>query len=353
MKINRSARPGLRRALAVLAASCLVAGPLAACSSDDDGSGGDGDFETVTIDHALGEAEITEQPERVVTLGQGSTETAVALGVTPVGTESYDWGADDSGQLPWVREAIEDDGYEGDPDLPELITGGEDVDPEEIAALDPDLVLALWSGITQQQYDQISDIAPTVAYPEQPWTIEWQDQITTIATALGQEDRGPELIEDIEDRFATVREDHPEFAEHDFAFIYNNGGPDQNLGVFLPDEQRAAVVRDLGFQVAPFVEEMREHEVEGTDSAQFSMEEASRLSDVDLIFTFYADEANREDMHDDRVYGSIDAIEQGAEVAPTDNSFVTASSMINPLTVPWSLERYLPMIQDALDNVDE
>lgn len=340
------------RSAALLAVSLLTVGTLAACSDDDNDSSGGGngsgsDFEPVTITHALGEAEITEKPERVVTLGQGSTETAVALGVTPVGTERYDWGADDSGQLPWVREAVEENGDE----LPELISGGDDVSAEEIAELDPDLVLAPWSGITEDQYSQISDIAPTVAYPEQPWTIEWQDQINTNAEALGEKDRGPELIEDIDDQFAAVREDHPEFAEHDFAFIYNQG-TEEDMGVFLPDEQRVSMVRELGFPVAPFVEEMREHEVEGTDSAQFSLEEATKLNDVDLIFTFYSDEANRDEMHEHPTYGSVNAIEKGAEVAPTEQSLVTASSMINPLTVPWSLERYLPLIEDAMDNLD-
>lgn len=348
-----------RASLAATAAALLFAGTLTACtSSDDSGSSGDGSsdgdtsFEPVTISHALGEAEITSRPERVVTLGQGSAETAVALGVVPVATERYEWGADDTGQLPWIREAVEEmDGEDGangeDAELPELIAGGEDVSAEEIAALGPDLVLAPWSGLTQDQYDQISAVAPTVAYPENPWTIDWQDQITTVATALGEPDRADGLIDDIEDEFATVREEHPEFADHDFAFIYNQG-PAENMGVFLPGEQRAAMVADLGFRVAPVVEELREDEVVGTDSAQFSIEEADRLDDVDVIFTFYSDEDNRREMHDNPVYGAIPAIRDGAEVAPDDQSFVTASSMINPLTVPWSLERYLPMIQEAL-----
>jgi len=80
----------LRTAGSVLAASTLVIG-LAACGSgDDDDSNGTSvntDFEPVTISHALGEAEITEKPESVVTLGQGAAETALALGIVPVGTE--------------------------------------------------------------------------------------------------------------------------------------------------------------------------------------------------------------------------------------------------------------------------
>ncbi|MCJ7857761.1 iron-siderophore ABC transporter substrate-binding protein [Corynebacterium kalidii] len=351
--MNLSLRRPTGRTVGAVLASCLTTVLLVACSStpgdgdaaDQNGSGGPGGsgFEPVTISHALGEASITSAPERVVTLGQGSAETAIALGVTPVATERYDWGADDSGQLPWIREAVEERGDE----LPELITGGEEVSAEEIAALDPDLVLAPWSGMSQEQYDQISAVAPTVAYPEHPWTIDWKDQITTVATALGKPDQARGLIDGIDREFATAREDNPDFADHDFAFIYNQG-PAQDMGVFLPTEQRAAMVANLGFQVAPVVEELKADEVVGTDSAQFSIEDADRLDDVDVIFTFYSDETNRREMHALPVYGGISAIREGAEVAPTDQSFVTASSMINPLTVPWTLERYIPMIRDAL-----
>ena len=68
---------------------------LTSCSSDssdeEETTGGSGDSAQsegafpVTIESALGPATIEEQPERVVTLGQGSTETAIALGHTPVG----------------------------------------------------------------------------------------------------------------------------------------------------------------------------------------------------------------------------------------------------------------------------
>ncbi|WP_315149691.1 iron-siderophore ABC transporter substrate-binding protein [Corynebacterium variabile] len=343
----------LRTAGSVLAASTLVIG-LAACGSDDDddsnGTSVNTDFEPVTISHALGEAEITEKPERVVTLGQGSAETALALGIVPVGTEEYEWGADESGQLPWIHEELENEGVAED-DYPELISAGDNgVSAEEIAKLDPDVILAPWSGITAEQYDSLSALAPTVAYPEKPWTIDWKDQITTVATALGEKDRAEELIGGIEDQFAIVRQQNPEFADHDFAFIYNQGTTG-DMGVFLPTEQRVAMVENLGLTVAPVVEDLKGQEKEGTDSATFSIETADRLNDVDLIFTFYSDEANRAEMEALPTYGAVSAIRKGAVVAPTENSFVTGSSIVNPLTVPWSIDRYVPMIKDAITHL--
>ena len=53
-----------------------------------------------------------------------------------------------------------------------------------------------------------------------------------------------------------------------------------------------------------------------------------------------------------KLYASIPAIKAGAVVSSDDNSFVTASSMINPLTVPYALETYPEMIDAAIAKAD-
>src|SRR4051794_12111057 len=92
-----------RRRYAILALGAVFA--LSACTSTDTSAEPDsastGDWAPVNIDSALGTATIEEEPERIVTLGQGSTETAIALGTTPVGIEEYSWGSDETGYLPW------------------------------------------------------------------------------------------------------------------------------------------------------------------------------------------------------------------------------------------------------------
>ncbi|GAA1483870.1 iron-siderophore ABC transporter substrate-binding protein [Brachybacterium fresconis] len=323
---------------------------LAACSAEGDGDGsgasdggGSGGFAPVTIEHALGSAEITEKPQRIVTLGQGSAETAIALGIIPVGIEEYAWGADDTGYLPWIHEAVTEAGA----DLPEQFTGGTELDVEAVLALAPDVILAPWSGVTQEQFDILTDIAPTVAYAEQPWVITWQEQITTIGKALGEDEPAAGLIEEIHARFEKAAQ--PEYADYTFSFIYNSGPG--TLGVFYEDEQRVAMVRALGLTVDPVTQELGEWDVPGTDSAMIGLENADLLADSDLIITFYSDEANRTEIEAQDLYASIPAIEAGAVVAPTDHSFVTGSSIITPLTVPWALERYLPMIDEAIAQV--
>lgn len=327
----------------------LLATPLAlaGCSSDsgsdaDATSGGDGAF-PVSIKSSLGTAEITEKPEKVVTLGQGSTETSIALGTIPVGMEEYAWAADKSGYTPWVNEAVKDEGGE----LPEFVGAGEELDMEKIVELEPDVILAPWSGITQEQYDSLSEIAPTVAYPDQAWSIDWDEQIEIIGQALGQEDDAAKLVTDLEKQLADEAKKHPDWKNYTFSYVYTT--PD-TLGVFKPTEQRADMVRKLGLKSDPAVDKMKE--TEGTDSAVIGYENADKLNDSDLIFTFYSDPKAKKQAMSNKLYASIPAIKAGAVVSSDDNSFVTASSMINPLTVPYALETYPEMIDAAIAKAD-
>ncbi|GLF96924.1 iron-siderophore ABC transporter substrate-binding protein [Streptomyces yaizuensis] len=338
-----------RRALAAAATATAAVLTLGACSSSDDGEKksegtaakkSDGAF-PVTIQSALGPAEIKEQPKRIVTLGQGSAETAIALGHTPVGIESYPWGADKTGYLPWIHEAVTKKGEK----LPQQFTGGEELDIEAIVELDPDVILAPWSGITDKQYKQLTGIAPTVAYPDLPWSTNWDQQIEIISKALGKPAEAENLIGDIEKQLADAAKTRPDYKDLTFSYIYNTGPG--TLGVFKPEEQRVTMVSSLGLKVDPVVNGFKE--TEGTDSALIGLENAGKLKDSDLIFTFYTDEKNRKEIEGQPLYGGIPAVKKGAVVVGDNNSFVTASSIINPLTVPWTIDRYLPLIDKAVE----
>ncbi|MFE5514591.1 iron-siderophore ABC transporter substrate-binding protein [Streptomyces sp. NPDC056529] len=339
--------PLRRRALVAGAAAVSLGLMVTGCGSDEkkDGAAGPaseapaGAF-PVTIKSALGEAVIKEKPKRVVTLGQGSAETAIALGNVPVGIEEYPWGSDKTGYLPWIHEAVTKSGAA----LPKQFKGGEELDIEAITELEPDVILAPWSGLTQKQYDVLKDIAPTVAYPEKAWSTNWDQQIEIVAKALGQPEKAKELESKIDKQLADAAASRPNYKNVTFSYIYNTGPG--TLGVFKPEEQRVAMVSKLGLKVDPVVNTFKE--TEGTDSALIGLENANKLSKSDIAFTFYMDEKSRKTVEAQPLYAAIPAVKKNALVYSHDTPFVTASSMINPLTVPYSIERYLPMIDKAV-----
>ncbi|MFF9065377.1 iron-siderophore ABC transporter substrate-binding protein [Streptomyces sp. NPDC014891] len=339
--------PLRRRALVAGAAAVTLGLLVTGCGSDDkkdDAAGPAGKAPAgafpVTIKSALGSAVIKDKPKRVVTLGQGSAETAIALGNVPVGIEEYPWGSDKTGYLPWIHEAVTKSGAT----LPKQFKGGEELDIEAITELEPDVILAPWSGLTQKQYDILKDIAPTVAYPEKAWSTNWDQQIEIIAKALGQPEKAEELESKIDKQLADAAASRPNYKNVTFSYIYNTGPG--TLGVFKPEEQRVAMVSKLGLKVDPIVDTFPE--TEGTDSALIGLENANKLAKSDIAFTFYMDEKSRKTVEAQPLYAAIPAVKKNALVYSHDTPFVTASSMINPLTVPYSIERYLPMIDKAV-----
>ncbi|CAM5487067.1 hypothetical protein SCALM49S_06777 [Streptomyces californicus] len=336
-----------RHTIAATATTVALAVALVGCSSDGDEKDGakdsakSGGAFPVSIKSSLGTAKIEEKPERIVTLGQGSAETAIALGETPVGIESYPWGSDKSGYLPWIDEAVKKSGDK----LPKQFTGGEEIDFEAITELEPDVILAPWSGITQKQYDVLKDIAPTVAYPDQAWSTDWDQQIDIIGKALGRTEDTDGLKTKIEKQLADAAATRPNYKDVTFSYIYNSGPG--TLGVFKPEEQRVKMVSSLGLKVDPVVHTAsRRRPAPTRPSSAWRTPRSSRTATSSSRSTRTRRTARRSRAK--KLYAAIPAIKKGAVVASNDNSFVTASSIINPLTVPWTIERYLPLIDKAV-----
>src|SRR5690606_13685168 len=105
----------------------------------------------------------------------------------------------------WVEEKLDELGAE----TPVLFDETDGIDYEAVADTNPDVILASYSGITQEEYDTLSKIAPVVAYPEIAWATSVEDMITMNSTALGLADEGEALIEEIHTDTDAALEAHP------------------------------------------------------------------------------------------------------------------------------------------------
>ena len=104
----------------------------------------------ITIKHAFGETTITSQPERVVTLSWANQDAILALGVVPVGVSAANFGMMSENNLHlWTEEAFENLG-ETNPNVFNDETGW---DYEAIAAAQPDIIVASYSGMTEEEYN--------------------------------------------------------------------------------------------------------------------------------------------------------------------------------------------------------
>lgn len=298
----------------------------------------------VTIDSALGTAVIEEEPERVVTIGWGAQDTVFALGTVPVGVERDDWSGDADGYRPWFREAVEE---AGEP-LPETISVSPEIDMDTIVALEPDVIIAPNSGLTQADFDVLNELAPTVAYPERAWATPWDREIELIGQALGKPDEAAALIDQITADFDDVASAHPEFDDVTFAYIYA-AQPGQ-LQLYQRHDPRVEVLARLGLDEVPELAEMEL--TEGTFTTDLGLESADLLDDVDVLFTWFNDEQNKAEIEAQPLYAQIPAVERGSYVALTDHQLAAAASIITPLSIPWVIDDYVALVSDAVDQLD-
>lgn len=330
---------------ALVAVPALVVA-LAACGSPADAgatgsgtgpaTGTDGAF-PVAVEHAFGETTIESEPERVVVLGWGAQDTVYALGLEPVGMPAYPYGGGDDGVLPW-----DDEHY--DPDVTTLLDTTDGPPFEAIAALRPEVILAPYEGFDEAVYDDLSRIAPTVAYPDEPWTTPWREQTRMIGEALGRADEAEDLVAEADAEVAAIAAEHPEFA--DLTFAYTSMGPD-SLYLYLPTDPRVQLVEDLGFTVAPAVEELGSG-AQGSFYAQLSLETAPQI-DSDVVIGF-ADGLPAEEVAALPVFSRVPAIQDDAAVLIDDEAFGAAVSSISVLSLPYALDQLEDRLATAARN---
>ncbi|MFF2846998.1 ABC transporter substrate-binding protein [Streptomyces sp. NPDC058001] len=169
---------------------------LTACGSSDSGNdeagSGDSGGGTHTVKTAMGDVKVKDAPKRVVVLDTAELDSAITLGVKPVGATQATAGA---GFLDYLPESsvkgIKSVGEIANPNL------------ETIAGLKPDLILS--SKVRdEKRYAQLSAIAPTVltettGYP-------WKENFQTHADALGRTAEADKVVADYDKRVADVTE---------------------------------------------------------------------------------------------------------------------------------------------------
>ncbi|MFP5022230.1 ABC transporter substrate-binding protein [Pseudonocardia phyllosphaerae] len=297
----------------------------------------------VTIRHRLGETVIPDRPRRVVTLGASNTDVALAMGVLPVAIPKTTYGGDAEGVLPWVRTAIE---RTGGP-FPQVIGSGDvtAVPFEGVAAAKPDLVLATYSGLTPQEYAQLSEIAPTVAYPDAEYSTGWREQTRVAGQVFGDPARADRLIADTEAQLAGATQRYPQLAGK--TFVYTGGLDGGRLGLFRAADARVQLVTDLGLTLDGSAE--RDAVRDGSVYYTVSPELLSRI-DSDLVIGFFASDDDVRRFRTDAAVATMPAVRRRGLAAVVGNAKVVATSAPSVLSLPWVLGDYLPVLARAADG---
>jgi iron complex transport system substrate-binding protein len=101
-------------------------------------------------------------------------------------------------------------------------------------------------------------------------------------------------------------------------------------------------------KLAPVVEEKSKGSKEFF--VPWSAEKANEL-DSDIFVTWVPDSKTAESIKSDPLLSQIPAIKGGALVADSDNTLTLSISASSPLSLPWSLDTFLPQLAKAADAV--
>lgn len=250
-----------------LAALALL---LSGCASPTEAENDQASAQSRTVTDAAGtEIEVPVDPGRIVTLHYAATQPVLDLGFTPVGQ-----GAFEEGILP--EEVVDE--VEAIP----VVTEQSEPKLEEIAALEPDLILA--PNIYEEEVsEQLRAVAPVYTFTLRGGDrAKWAQRTEEIADALGVPERAEELANAFEDRQREIAETYADVTR-DKTVAVIGAYEENNFYVWGEDNMTGTLLTPLGFtwseQANATVAD--EPEPEATVSNERL---ASAVGDADVLF---------------------------------------------------------------------
>lgn len=329
-------RSFLRVPVALAAATLTLVGLAACAPASTDTSSGNADL-LASVDTMFGTIDIP-QPEgelRVVALGWSDAEMALSLGVQPVAV--FDWqgfGAENNGVGPWAADLFDT--------APEIIErGNESLNYEQIELLAPDVILNVRSGNDQQEWQRLSEIAPTVYAPAgtAAFATTWDVQVDVISQALGKGQAGANLAEELRGQIDAAAAANPDFADKTISSVAKFGDA---YGAYLAGDGRFDLLSQLGFTQAPGVAQL---EPAGF-FANASVEQVPLLdADVVLVLPIGFTQA---EVEADPLIASLPASQAGRTIVLDPSSELSgAYSAASVLSLPLVLDQLVPLLAKA------
>ncbi len=295
----------------------------------------------VTIEHEYGSTTITQEPKRVVAIGYTEQDLLLAVGVTPVAAR-YWYGDEKSVIFPWAKDKVQGD----EPIVLNMPFGA--LNFEAILALKPDLISAVTSGITQDEYDKLSQIAPTIAQSSAyiNFGMPWQAATQMVGDAVGKSATAEKAVADVETLFEEARTQNPQFDGKTVAVSYFSGG---TYGFYTSQDSRGRFFSDLGFVVPQELVD-----IAGTSFyANLSNEQVGLLDrDLITIVNLQFVEGGWDALKAEPLFSKLKAVQDG-RVAYFDVQTENAIGFSSPLSLPFALKNVLPQLETIFPNAEQ
>lgn len=302
----------------------------------------------VTVKNIYGETTIEQAPNRVATVSWVNPDVALALGVVPVGMDADSYGGNANKSTDWKDEALAGLGASiGTDKAPVQWDAANGINYDAIADTTPDVILAAYSGLTQDEYDKLSKIAPVVGPVAANYTTSWQDATTVIGAALGKGTEAAALISTVEGKIASAGAANPVLKGK--TFIAASLDPTKtNVSIYAAGDTRPRFLTALGLTQAPVV---AANTKAGAFYFEYSGEKANELKS-DIIFSWGDASTTLKVLQDNKLLGQIPAIKSGAALLTSDQQLTLSISASSPLSLQWALPKFVPLVVKAAETAD-
>jgi iron complex transport system substrate-binding protein len=292
----------------------------------------------VTIQHRFGQTTIPAPPRRVVSAGFTEQDDLLAVGVVPIAVTKW-WGDEPFEVWPWAQSKL----GSAQPEVLSIYDDGFQFD--RIAALQPDLIVAINAGVDQDSYNRLSAIAPTIPQSgDAPFFEPWKTQATTIGQATLQSDKMQSLITQADNRFSSVAKANPQFRGKNALLLQGTLFQDQ-VAATLPG-WRTDFLTQMGFRIPDSVNAFTIDEHRAFIPRD-QIVPVLNTADV-LIWTTESD-ADEAGLRADPAFQQLNATAQNRNVF-TGKEVAGAIAFSSPLSLPVVANQLPPMFNAALNR---
>lgn len=291
-------------------------------------------FTARVIDHAFGQTVLRTEPRRLVTIGYGDEAPFLALGHKPIAIVYSGMFA--SGMTPWCEQAFGT--------VKPALLDGSIIDFEEIARLEPDVIVGVFSQIDATSYDRLSRIAPTIAYRSGPYRAGWKEQTEIAGAVLGLDVKARQLIVESERLLVSYGHVYPGLKGRSFTFGSYFAGSSR-IVVYLPGETRVDWMIEIGMRPSTGVRRLASRSGDGV-SADASLEDLDSVA-ADLLVMWYEPGA-RPALESQRLFQMFSPVREGRYVGLDDPSEIWAASWPSVLAIPYAFPGILRRMEAAV-----
>lgn len=303
-----------------------------ACSSKDAGGSTP---KSVTVKHIFGETTLNAPPKRVVSAGLTEQDDLLAVGVVPIAVTNW-FGDQPFGVWPWAAPKL-------GPAQPVVLNLDNGIQVDQIAALKPDLIVAVNAGLDADTYQKLSAIAPTIAQSDGAAFFEpWKDQAAAVATAVFKADEMQQLITAVDAKFADIAKNNTGFKDKKAVLLA--GTLSAGTATATLPGWRTEFLTAMGLQIADSVTRFA---VDDHQAAIPLDKLGDALDGADVLIWSTESDADQAALLADPAVAALTAIKQNRTVF-TGKDLAGAIAFSSPLSYPVVADQLPALITRAL-----